>query len=86
MNNMRFYCIFRNSKIPTKTAPTQYNESPSGTISTEILDALLNQPINHIESTLSLESISAWLEKCNVILFLRHSVDPVPCFRDVILR
>lgn len=33
----------------------------------------------------SKEDVNALLEKCNVNLFIKHPVDPIPCFKDILI-
>lgn len=80
----------RTSKFPVKKPVTvegtnisTTTPSPGFTI-LEILDVLNQTETNSTgQEQMSLEAISSWLEKCNVILFLKHSIDPIPCFKDV---
>lgn len=64
--------------------PTFNYTTTTGSISTELADGLSQNQENRGQK-MSYEKISATLETCNVILFLRHAVDPIPCFRDVII-
>ncbi|ODN00336.1 hypothetical protein Ocin01_06334 [Orchesella cincta] len=69
-----------NSTFPLLT-PVKLQQQEDGSVFYTVAESNVVVPKSSKKVNLSQEDISLKLEKCNVNLFLKYSVDPIPCFQ-----